>query len=42
MGLYELKDIIERLKLYEQEHWAIKLAIEYLEDAYQELRDVGV
>lgn len=25
-----------------QEHWAIGLALEYIQQAYQEIRDVGI
>jgi len=30
------------LKAVRQEHWAIQLAFEYIQQAYQEIRDVGI
>jgi len=40
--LLELKKAEKILQNIKQEHWAIGLALEYIQDAYQEIRDVGV
>ena len=39
--LDELKKVEEILINIRQKHWCIELAIEYIQQAYQELRDVG-
>jgi len=37
-----LKECEKKLRNIEQKHWAILLAIENIQIAYQELRDVGI
>ncbi len=40
--LTPLKEAIDLVMNIRDEHWAIELALEYLEQAYQEIRDVGI
>ena len=39
--LTDLKKVEKLLINVRQEHWAIELALEYVQQAYQEIRDVG-
>ena len=41
-SLDNLKKAEKLLINIRQEHWAIGLALEYIQQAYQELRDVGI
>ena len=40
--LEELKKAKKIIRNIRDEHWAIELALEYIEQAYQEIRDVGL
>ena len=40
--LDDLKEVENILINIRQKHWAIELALEYIQQAYQELRDVGI
>lgn len=39
--LDDLKKVEKILINIRQKHWSIELALEYVQQAYQELRDVG-
>ena len=41
-NLSELKKAEKLLINIRQDHWAIELALEYIRQAYQEIRDVGI
>ena len=40
--LNDITEIEDKLINIRQKHWALELALEYIRQAYQELRDVGI